>query len=323
MRVSTRHTLFAGAGAAILITLSGLAWAGGNGGSHGCNTCKPAPPPPPTYNGGGHGSPCCQGGKGHGVNVPGVNVAGPNITIGGTNVNVHGGNLNVSAQSYLNVTAGASASSEVVVYGGGGGGFGGVAPVGVTSIGTLDVTGADETYTDTVTEQVPTTEEYCVDQVSYHMAYRAVQAVCIDDTGAPHPASQVDGGRDVASGYSGEVFRCLAGTRLQVNLGELVNGQASFDHGQTMACEKGEALVHRPGGELSCAPQTPQRDCNERSLLRRYGPGIKIIEARVAEEVCVPQTRTVMKEVTRQVQRVRHAEGKPMVFDGGVGQGVY
>ena len=188
MRVSTRHTLFAGAGAAILITLSGLAWAGGNGGSHGCNTCKPAPPPPPTYNGGGHGSPCCQGGKGHGVNVPGVNVAGPNITIGGTNVNVHGGNLNVSAQSYLNVTAGASASSEVVVYGGGGGGFGGVAPVGVTSIGTLDVTGADETYTDTVTEQVPTTEEYCVDQVSYHMAYRAVQAVCIDDSGAPHPA---------------------------------------------------------------------------------------------------------------------------------------
>ena len=322
MRVSTRHSLFAGAGAAVIITLSGLAWAGSNGGG-GCNTCKPTPPPTPTYNGGGHGSACCQGGKGHGLNVPGVNVAGPNITIGGTNVNVNGGNLNVSAQSYLNVTAGASASSEVIAYAGGGGGFGGSAPVGVTSIGTLNVSGAEETYTDTVTEQVPTTEEYCVDQVSYRMAYRAVQAVCIDDTGSPHPASQVDGGQSVASGYGGEVFRCVAGTRLQVTLGEVVDGHASFDHGQTMACSKGEALVHRPGGELSCAPQTPQRDCNERSLLRRYGPGIKLVEARVAEEVCVPKTRTVMHEVTREVQRVRQAAGRAMVFDGGVGQGVY
>lgn len=322
MRVSSRHTLFAGAGAAVIITLSGLAWAGGgSGGNGGCNTCTAKPVSPPTYYGGRSG--CCDGGKQHALRVPGVNVAGPNISIGGTNVNVHGGSLNVSAQSYLNVTAGASSSSEVIAYAGGGGGFGGPAPVGVTSIGQLNVSGAEETYTDTVTEQVPETEEYCVDQISYRMAYRAVQAVCIDDTGSPHPASQVDGGRDIAGNYSGEVFRCVAGSRLQVTLGEISNGRADFNRGQTMACAKGDALVHRPGGDLMCAPQTPQRDCNERSLLRRYGPGIKVVEARVAEEVCVPQTRTVMREVTRQVQRVRQAEAKAMVFDGGVGQGVY
>ncbi len=323
MRVSTRHTLLAGAGAAAaILAISGVAWAGGDG-NGGCNTCQPAKPKPPSY--GGHsGSPCCQGGKGHGLNVPGVNVAGPNITIGGTNVNVNGGQLNVSAQSYLNVTAGASSSSEVIAFAGGGGGFGGPAPVGVSSVDRLNVTGALETYTETVTENVPTTEEYCVDQVSYRMAFRAVQAVCIDDKGSPHPASQVDGGRDVAAGYSGEVFRCLAGTRLQVTLGQVDHGEANFDHGQTMACAKGEALVHKPGGKLFCAPQIPQRDCNERSLLRRYGPGIKVIEAKLAETKCVPQTRTVMKQVTREVEKVREtAGGGAMVFDGGVGQGVY
>jgi hypothetical protein len=322
MRVSTRHTLFAGAGAAAIIALSSVAWAGGSGGSQGCNTCQTSKPKPPSY--GGHKkSPCCQGGKGHGLIVPGVNVAGPNIVIGGTNVNVNGGQLNVSAQSYLNVTAGASASSDVVAYAGGGGGFGGPAPVGVTSIDKLNVSGALESYTETVTENVPTTEEYCVDEVSYRASFRAVQAVCIDDKGAPHPASQVDGGRDISAGYSGEVFRCLAGTRLQVTLGEIVEGRANFDHGQTMACAKGEALIHNPGGKLVCAPQAPQRDCNERSLLRRYGPGIKVIEAKVAEKVCVPQTRTVMKQVTHEVEKVRETAGGSMIFDGGVGQGVY
>ena len=319
MRVSTRHTLFAGAGAATILILSGAAFAGGSGG---CNTCQPAPPPPPpSYNGGG--SPCCQGGKGHGVIVPGVNVAGPNISIRGSNVNVNGGTLNFSAQSYLNVTAGASASSDVVAYAGGGGGFGGPAPVATSSIGKLNVVGAAETYTETVTENGPTTEEYCVDEVAYRTSVRAVQAVCLDDTGSPHPASQVDGGQNISTGYSGEVFRCVAGTRMQVTLGEVVDGHANFDRGQTMACDKGEALVYGNGGKLACKPQIPQRDCNERSLLRRHGPGIKIIEAQFAEQRCVPQTRTVMKQVTHEVQKVRESAGGPMVFDGGVGQGVY
>lgn len=304
MRVSTRHTLIAGAGAVALLALSSAAWAGGS--NNGCNTCKPPPPP----------KPCCQGNKGHAVIVPGVNV-------GGSNVIVHGGSVNVSAQSYLSVAAGASASSEVTAFAGGGGGFSGPAPVATTSIGNLNVVGAGERYTETVTEEVPTVEEYCVDEVSYRSAYRAIQAVCLDDTGAPHPASQVDGGQSIAPGFGGEVFRCMAGTRMQVSIGEVEGENANFDHGQTMACAKGEALVHNPGGKLVCKPQAPQRNCNERSLLRRYGPGIKIIEAKVADKRCIPQQRTVMKTVTRNVEKIREAKSGPMVFDGGVGQGVY
>jgi hypothetical protein len=320
MRVSTRYTFIAGAGIAAIIALTAAATAGGGKGS--CNGCNAPPPPPPSYNP-NNGSPCCTGGRNHGVFVPGVNVAGPNISIGGSNVNVGGGILNFSAQTNLNVSAAASASSEVVAYAGGGGGFSGPAPVGMTAIDNLNVVSGEEYYTEKVVEQVPTIEEYCVDEISYKTSWRAVQAVCIDDTGSPHPASQVDGGQSIASGFSGEIYRCVAGSRLQVTIGSVTDGKASFDQGQSMACAKGEALVFKPGGQLSCAPQKPQRDCNERSLLRRHGPGIKVFEGRHAEKVCVPQQRTVMKSVTREVQKVRATAGGSMVFDGGVGQGVY
>lgn len=308
MRVSTRHTLLAGAAAAFIGALTMAASAGG--GNSPCNGCNAPPPSPPTYNGKNDG-PCCQGGKNHGVYVPGVNV--------------YGGSVNVSVQTSLNVAAaaGASAQSEVVAYAGGGGGFSGPAPVAVTAIDNLNVVGGGEYYTETVTEEVPTVEEYCVDEVSYEMAYRAIQAVCIDDTGAPHPASQVNGSQSIASSYSGEVFRCMAGTRMQVTIGSVADEKPNFDHGQSMACAKGEALIFGTGGKLSCAPQSPQRDCNERSLLRRHGPGIKVFEARIAKERCVPQQRTVMTSVTREVQKVRESAGGGIVFDGGVGQGVY
>ena len=314
MRVSTRNILAGGAGLAALLAIGSFAFAGGPGGGKGCNTCKPPAPPPNYHPKPTPKTPCCGGGHGHKVIVPGVNV------------NVKGVSVNVSAESHLNVaaSAGASASSEVYAYaGGGGGGYGGAAAVATTAIDSLNVVGGGERYTETVTEEVPTVEEYCVDEVSYHTVHRAIQAVCLDDKGAPHPASQVDSGQSVPGSYKGEIFRCMAGTRMQVTLGEIKAGEANFDHGKTMACAKGEALVHGAGGKLTCQPQTPQRNCNERSLLRRYGPGIKIIEAKAAEKVCIPKQRTVMKEVTREVERVREAEAKSMVFDGGVGQGVY
>lgn len=318
MRVSTRNILAATAGLAAIAAVASTAFAGGG---NGCSTCA-APTPPPSYTPRDK-APCCNGGRTHGIIVPGVNVAGPNISITGTNVHVGGGSLKFSGETHLSVSAGASASSEVVAYAGGGGGFSGPAPVATSAIDGLNVVGGDEVYTETVTEQVPTVEEYCIDEVSYSMVRRAVQAVCIDDKGAPHPASQVQPGEMIETGYSGEIFRCMAGTRMQVTFGEMADGEANFDHGQTMACAKGEALVYGAGGDLSCKPQTPQRNCNERSLLRRHGPGLKIIEARVKEKVCVPQQRTVMTSVTREVERVRASKPKPMVFDGGVGQGVY
>ena len=85
----------------------------------------------------------------------------------------------------------------------------------------------------------------------------------------------------------------MAGTNMQVTLGAMQNGTASFASGETFACRKGEALLHGGNGQLSCAPQTPQRDCNERSLLRRHGPGIKLVQYKMSAKTCIPRTRTV------------------------------
>ncbi|MCF6328341.1 MAG: hypothetical protein L3J02_00865 [Henriciella sp.] len=330
MAVSSRNTFLTGAGVLALITMGSFAYAGGGMSGGGVMTPGGGTVVPgantgshnTSFGGGYQSGPCCgKGPAGHGVIVPGVNVAGPNVMVTGSNVTVNQGSVMTNTPSFLNMNvAGAGISSTFVS---GGGGY--YAPQGIapSSIGALNVEGNEERYIETVTEQVPSTEEYCTETVSLRRATRPVQAVCLDDKGMPHPASRVDASQRVSTGYSGELFRCMAGTHMQVTLGSIENGSASFAHGQTFACRKGEALVHKRGGDLSCAPQAPQRDCNERSLLRRHGPGIKIVEAHVEAKTCVPQTRTVMKSVQRQVERTRQAKGQPMVFDGGVGQGVY
>lgn len=322
MTVSTRNTLLAGAGFISIAILGGVAYAGGGSGGMspcGAGGCMPGGGQTPTVipgagMGGGNAGPCCKGPKGPSVHVPGVNVTGPNVI-------VNQGNIVTNTQSYLNTSVVSGGEGGVIIAGGGGGYFAaqGVAP---TSINQLNVAGAEEKYLETVTEKVPTTEEYCEDKVSIQKTVRPVQAVCLDDKGTPHPASRVDASDRVPTGYKGELFRCMAGTSMQVTLGSVEHGSASFAHGETFACRKGEALVHDRGGNLACAPQTPERDCNERSLLRRHGPGIKLVEARIKNKVCVPKTRTVMKSVQRQVERTRASTAQSMVFDGGVGQGV-
>lgn len=348
MTVSTRNTIFAGAGALALIALGGFAYAGGGmgGGSCGGGGCGGSMSGggvkgptggtvvPGAGMGGGHGvtygggmsgggSGCCGGmPKGQSVVVPGVNVAGPNVMVTGPNVTVNQGSLINNSQSFVNNSfLGGSNQGGFIVSGGGGGYYPaqGVAP---SAIGALNVEGNTETYMDTVTEQVPSTEEYCEEQISTRQTVRPVQAVCLDDTGTPHPASRVDASQRVPAGYAGELFRCMAGTSMQVTLGNISNGSASFAQGETFSCRKGEALAHQRGGNLACVPQAPQRSCNERSLLRRHGPGIKIVEATSNAKTCVPKTRTVMKSVQRQVERTRQVKGNPMVFDGGVGQGL-
>jgi len=119
----------------------------------------------------------------------------------------------------------------------------------------------------------------------------AVQASCLDDKAVPHPASQLSPDRAVAPGYEGEVFRCIAGARMQYTVAEF-SGQVDFNHGQTIVCQKGEALYHSATGALQCRPQAPARDCNERSLLRRFGAGIKLL-TQPGAQVCTawrPQT---------------------------------
>ncbi len=338
MTVSTRNTLLGGAGALAVIVLGGVAYAGG--GSHGSTPCSggcgaggghgPAVVPGAGmggmnmgHGGGSHsrGGQCCKGPKGPSVIVPGVNVSGPNVMVSGSNITVNQGSIVTNTQSFLNTSVVGGGESGFFVSGGGGY----YAPQGVapSAIGELTVEGDTETYMETITEQVPSTEEYCDEQISLQTTVRPVQAVCIDDKGTPHPASRVDASDRVPGSYHGELFRCMAGTSMQVTLGSLERGSASFAHGETFACRKGEALVHQRGGNLACAPQAPQRSCNERSLLRRHGPGIKLVEARLEAKTCVPRSRTVMKSVQRQVERTRQAKGQSMVFDGGVGQGVH
>lgn len=123
-----------------------------------------------------------------------------------------------------------------------------------------------------------------------------IEAICMDASGNPHPASQTFGGRDVAETYRGEIYRCMAGTRMRYT----VDGRADD-------CAQGEALWYE-NGQVSCRPQIARRPCNERSLLRRYGPGEKLVRIRDAE--------------TRQVRSETTFNGA-MTMDGGVGAGVW
>lgn len=123
-----------------------------------------------------------------------------------------------------------------------------------------------------------------------------IQAICIDTTNNPHPASQTFGGRDVRDGFSGELYRCMSGTRMRYT----VDGR-SYD------CEAGQALWYE-NGRVECRTQVARRPCNERSLLRRFGVGDKLVRIRETEQ------RQVIRETTF---------NGSMTMDGGVGQGVY
>ncbi len=135
-----------------------------------------------------------------------------------------------------------------------------------------------------------------------------IRAVCIDDRLVPHAASQVFPGQDVADHYEGELYRCVAGSRLQITVADF-HGKISFDGGSNLECRKGEALWHSQG-EVTCRPQKPARDCNERSLLRRYGVGVKVLKMIRVE------TYTAYREEV--VQSTAVTSGS-IVLDGGVG----
>ena len=137
----------------------------------------------------------------------------------------------------------------------------------------------------------------------------AIQAVCVDDKLVPHPASQVTPGREVAETYEGELFRCLAGSRMQYTFADF-KGQANFGGGQTTTCDKNQALYYSPGGKVECRIQKAARDCNERSLLRRYGAGIKVLKMAYTE------TYTAYRTEWRQASA---SAAMGMSLDGGVG----
>jgi len=249
--------------------------------------CQPPPPPPPPPP-----SPpaCCH------------QPPPPPCCFGGGNINV---NVNVNANAAASSRARASAGTTVIV-GGGGGAYFNVDQPYPTVIQNLNVSAAAAA----AVVRVPYTE-------TRRTTRRVViQAVCIDDRNVPHPAAQVRPDREVSDSYDGELYRCIAGARLQVTIAEYL-GQISFDGGEILACQKEEALYHRPGGLLECRRQIRERDCNERSLLRRYGAGVKILTI-VREE-----TITAYRDEVVAAEASAAAGAASIMLDGGVGGRVF
>lgn len=140
-----------------------------------------------------------------------------------------------------------------------------------------------------------------------------IQAVCIDARSVPHPAARLRPDRDILADYVGELYRCVSGSWLQVTWAEYTGGEFDFDGGQTITCRQGEALYHGPGGALECRPQTPERDCFERSLLRRYGAGVFVLT----------MVREELYEEYREETVIETYSGLSLVLDGGVGGRVH
>lgn len=244
-----------------------------------CCTPPPPPPPPPT-------TPCC---------TPGT----PNINVHVSNVNV--AIANASAGARAGAGAGASAGAGAAVYYGGGGYGGGFSPPISTSVVQLNVDAGMRM------KRVP----YEASRMRVRRV--VIQAVCIDARQIPHPASQVRPDRDIDASFEGELYRCLAGTWLQATIADF-DGKIDFSGGKTMACAKGQALYHGRDGKLECRRQTAARDCNERSLLRRFGAGVKILTITEIE------TYTAYRE---EEERVAETISTSMSLDGGVGGYIY
>ncbi len=227
---------------------------------------------------------------------PAIIVGAPKVRLPNTAVAINVPGVPVSAATV--VTATGAGVNATAVAGGGFVGAGGINPstfLGGTGAGyfTPDVgPGAISTSDLNVVggEPAPVTHKFA----------QPVRAVCVDDTGVPQPASRLSPETDVAPTYQGEVFRCMAGTALQATVGRFEGETPVFNAGATIMCAKGEALVHVGNGQLRCATQAPERNCNERSLLRKFGPGLKVVHV----------TRT---------HRPAAATTGPVTFSGGVG----
>ena len=238
----------------------------------------------------------------HQVRVPGIVIEAPLVQSGagwssaGSNSWADasaqaGASVGISSQIGVSVSLGQTStiSGNVAAYGGGGGGW-------------YSETGAVSTIPMFQTELTPMAQKVCA-QFSAALQNMRIEASCIDDKQTPHPASQTNPDHTLADGFEGEIFRCIAGARLQYTVTELHGGA-----GRTLTCDKGQALNRDAAGRLLCKAQIAARDCNERSLLRRFGPGLK--QARLAiTPVCV-----AWKEGDAGAP-----DAGPISLDGGVG----
>ncbi len=261
----------------------------------------------------------CTHKKTHDIRVPGVSVAGPNVSVSTPGVFVNKGGVSVN-NNFVNggggfFIGGGSGSGQTFISGGGGGGFvGGSTPTVISNLNVeSDAVAATERvavpYTETITKSRWVEDVY------------VLRAVCMDDKGVPHPASRPNPDVQVPPTYNGELFRCMAGTSMQVTLGKYVDGHGRFDHGSTIVCAKGEALRYAPGGQVRCMAQEPRRNCNERSLLRKFGPGEKVLRLRHQENYTEQVTRTRYETRSTASASAKASAKTTLVLSGGVGGG--
>lgn len=293
-----------------------------------CNTCgTPKPPVQPT---------CCT--PNHNVYVPGVNVyVGSSVVVNSRvdasvnlNNNNYNNNTNTNTGSATAYATGSAFSGVLSTGGFGGGGQSFYTPPMATGfIPGLMVEGPERR------------QRVAYEATRSAMRRVVIQAFCLDDRDIPHPASQVTPDREITD-YEGEIYRCIAGARLQYTIAEF-RGEASaiactsanlqggpaggagprscsglFNGGQTVVCNKNDALYYTPdgrgGGALACRPQKPARDCNERSLLRRFGAGVKILTM-----VSTERYTAYREEVIKEQATVAGGMVGGLALDGGVG----
>ncbi|PHS23821.1 MAG: hypothetical protein COA84_10505 [Robiginitomaculum sp.] len=263
----------------------------------------------------------CQQKKNHVIRVPGISVTGPNVSVSTPGVFVNKGGVAVrntfSTGGGFFIGGGGGSFGRSFISSGGGGFIGGGNAV-TSIISNLNVEA--EAEAEAVTEQVAVPYTETISKTRWVEGVFVLRAVCIDDKGVPHPASRPDPNDQVPPMYEGELFRCMAGTSMQITLGRYADGQSRFDNASTMICAKGEALRHRVGGQLTCAPQEPRRNCNERSLLRKFGPGVKVVRLRHQQNYTEQVTRT--RYETRSASASASASAKAssrLILSGGVG----
>jgi hypothetical protein len=260
----------------------------------------------------GYQTDCCGTATGQLTGIPSVYVPGYTSVASTSGASTANATYNMGATNMYNATQayGYGAYNNANAYYGGyssGGTYSAIGSVYTGMIENMNViggangaasgsqSGMQKIETKTVSEIVP------------------IRAICMDDLGAPHPASRVDGNDQVEAGGQGEVYRCMAGTAMEVTIGRMVDNKAVFDGGTAMSCAKGQALGY-VAGNLTCVAQAPAVNCNERSLLRRFGPGIKYVAL----------TRTITTSTkTAQASAQTTSFRSSMFVDGGVGQSVY
>jgi len=197
-------------------------------------------------------------------------------------------NVQVAAFAQAMAEANAHAGAQVIVYGGGSYEY--VNINNHSNIGSISTSGRCE--------------------MQYASVVKSIHAVCVSADGREFPASHMTADTWIESAYEGEIARCIAGSRLKITIGDVVQsdqGMAGlYSRGVILQCGEHEAVRHFKDGMLKCVAEMEVPDCTERTNLRKYGTGDMFFSYR--SKVCAEE-RSAARDV--------ELDGGAM--DGGVG----